>query len=78
MSKKAIKNDFGYIHENNKNFVYMSQGQRLEIISSEDAKFLYNEERIKYFILISSDKHEEQHFMKEFNVNENNLIIVKK
>lgn len=60
--------------EKNQVALTLTNGQLLPIITSDDARFLYNEGRIKKFILLTSDKSEEKLVKKKINPLEDDII----
>ena len=47
------------VYENYGAFLTLSEGKKLPIITSDAARFLYNEGRVRKIILLTSDKREE-------------------
>ena len=48
----------------------------LEIISAEDAKFLYLEGRIKYLTIFSPSNEDLQKIKNEFSIPEKNILVI--
>ena len=61
-------------YEKDENFLTLEDGQILPIITSEAAKFLYNEGRIKKIILLTSDKGEENFVKKKIQPLKEDII----
>ena len=61
-------------HDNDENFLTLPDGQLLPIITSDDARFLYNEGRIKKIILLTADKAEENFVKKKINPLKEDII----
>ena len=61
-------------HVNGENLLTLSDGHTLPIITTEDARFLYNEGRIKKFILLTSDKIEEDFVKQKINPLKEDII----
>ena len=53
------------VYEQGQASLILNDGKFLPIINSDDARFLYNEGRIKKFILLTSDKQEENFVKKK-------------
>ena len=61
-------------HINGESALKLKGGQTLPIITTEDARFLYNEGRIKKFILLTSDKLEEDFVKQKINPLKEDII----
>ena len=77
-SKDSRQDNLKYIRrEGNSSYIYFDNKKRLEIISSEDAKFLYLEGRIKKFALFSQNDKEVKDFEENFQLKSEDIIIAK-
>ena len=76
-SKSELKSNFGLIREHNCNYAYMSDGRRLEIISTEDSIFLHQEGRITHFVIIASNDEDIKNVTKKYQISIENMIILK-
>lgn len=61
-------------YDNDDTSLTLEGGQLLPIITSDDARFLYNEGRIKKIILLTSDKDEENFIKKKINPLKEDII----
>ena len=71
------KNFLPYINNfQNRTFINLAENHSLEIISSEDAQFLYSEKRITKFALLNPSDNELENFRKKIHVASNDLLIL--
>ena len=61
-------------HINGESALQLKDGHTLPIITTEDARFLYNEGRIKKFILLRADKLEEDFVKQKINPLKEDII----
>ena len=74
-NKNNLKNPaLTVTYEKDENFLTLEDGQILPIITSDAAKFLYNEGRIKKIIMLTDDKSEENFVKKKINPRKEDII----
>ena len=61
-------------YTNDEPFLILKDGHSLPIITTENARFLYNEGRIKKIILLTSDKVEEDFVKAKINPRKEDII----
>lgn len=66
------------IREQNRNYFYLDGNNRIEIISTEDAKFLCLERRITHLALYDPTAEKLQYVRENFSVAENNILKMKR
>lgn len=64
------------VRENNRNYFYLNGENRLEIISTEDAKFLSLEGRITHFAVFSPSQEKIQNIKTEFQISEDKILVI--
>lgn len=63
--KNEKNSNLNIVYEQGQVSLILSDGKSLPVINSDDARFLYNEGRIKKFILLTSDKQDENFVKKK-------------